>query len=386
MTLFTLAARNMGRDKTRVALTIVAGAAAVVTFVLLRTVLASYYYYVDNAVNDRLITRHRISSSIRLPKRLIDNVRQTPGVGAATYGSVVFGKNAAPPNRGILALAVDAQSFLDVNDSISLPAEQKSRWLATRTGAVVGRRFATLHGLSVGGTVTLSTPAVDRKLTVEGIYTVTEGQLDESMLLLHWAYFNDTLPERDRDRVDRFVARIDDVGRSAQTASAIENSVNATGTPVVTMSEKAVALSGLSQHSTILRSIDVASIVLLTILTLILANTTAMGARERSSEYGVLRAIGFQPRQVSKLVVYEAALVGFLAGAIGAVLAYPVVEIGMRRWLEENTGRLTQFFHVPLGVLLLAPCLTALLGALASIVPARRAGSLRIVDVLRDDH
>jgi putative ABC transport system permease protein len=386
MTLITLAARNMSRDRARVLLTILAGAVAVVAFVLLRTVLASYYFYADRAATDTLVTRHRISNQIRLPRRYADSVRQVPGVREATYGVLVMGKNGAPPNRGILALAVDAASFLTVYDAISLPADQKARWLSARTGAIAGRRFAVMHGLSVGSTVTLSTRAFDHQLTIEGIYTGDVGQIDEGMLLFHWAYYNDTVPDRERDLVGRIIARVDDGHRGGETANAINSTIGGSGTPTVTMSEKALSLATLAENSAILRAIDIASAVLLTMVALILANTTAMGARERATEYGVLRAIGFTPGQVSALVVYEATLVGLLAGAVGALVAYPVVEVGMRRWLEENSGRLTQFFHVQPLVLLAVPCATAMLGGLAAVLPARRAGALRVVDVLRADH
>ena len=44
---------------------------------------------------------------------------------------------------------------------------------------------------------------------------------------------------------------------------------------------------------------------------LILGNTIAMGVRERTHEYGVLRAIGFLPRHIAALVLGEAATIGF---------------------------------------------------------------------------
>ncbi len=46
---------------------------------------------------------------------------------------------------------------------------------------------------------------------------------------------------------------------------------------------------------------DIVSVVILLIMMLILGNTIAMGVRERTSEYGVLRAIGFLPEHVAAL-------------------------------------------------------------------------------------
>jgi putative ABC transport system permease protein len=43
----------------------------------------------------------------------------------------------------------------------------------------------------------------------------------------------------------------------------------------------------------ILNAMDLASVLILGIVLLILGNTIAMGARERTGEYGIMRAIGF---------------------------------------------------------------------------------------------
>ena len=86
--------------------------------------------------------------------------------------------------------------------------------------------------------------------------------------------------------------------------------------------------------------LDAVSIIILVIMMLILGNTIAMGVRERTTEYGVLRALGFQPGHIRTFIIGEALTLSLIAGVFGLVLASFVVN-GLGSWLEENMG---QFF------------------------------------------
>ena len=73
---------------------------------------------------------------------------------------------------------------------------------------------------------------------------------------------------------------------------------------------------------------------------LILGNTIAMGVRERTHEYGVLRAIGFLPGTSSASSLGEAvAARRSSAGCVGVALAYPFVNSGIGpRHRREHGG------------------------------------------------
>ena len=85
--------------------------------------------------------------------------------------------------------------------------------------------------------------------------------------------------------------------------------------------------SFLGMFSTLLKAVDIVSLVILVIMMLILGNTIAMGVRERTHEYGVLRAIGFMPRHIATLVLGEALAIGFAGGVLGvAASRYPLIN------------------------------------------------------------
>src|SRR5262245_18452917 len=105
-------------------------------------------------------------------------------------------------------------------------------------------------------------------------------------------------------------------------------------------------LSFMGMFSAMLTGINIVSIIILFILMMLLGNTIAMGVRERTQEYGVLRALSFLPRQLFMFIVGEAAVLGLAAGVVGLGIAVPFVNYGIGRCIEENLGGYFSYFRV----------------------------------------
>jgi putative ABC transport system permease protein len=149
------------------------------------------------------------------------------------------------------------------------------------------------------------------------------------------------------------------------------------------MSERAFQTSFLAGFSAILTAIDVVSLVILVIMTLILGNTIAMGARERTNEYGVMRAIGFLPRHIAIYVIGEGLVTGIVGGLVGLGLSYPLIQQGFGRFIEENFGAFFAYFRISGATALAALLFAAALGGIAALLPALRASRIHVVDALR---
>ena len=130
-------------------------AVAILTFVLLRTVIWAWNVAAEYAAKDRIATRHKVSFVIHLPKRYIDDVRAIKGVKAATWANWFGAKDPKDPNNFFANMAVDPASFLEVYDEIVLPPQQKRAWLENRRGAIVGDVLARKMGVKIGDRVTL---------------------------------------------------------------------------------------------------------------------------------------------------------------------------------------------------------------------------------------
>lgn len=104
--------------------------------------------------------------------------------------------------------------------------------------------------------------------------------------------------------------------------------------------------------------------------------TTTVG--ERTAEIGLLRALGASPRQVLGLFLAEATLLSLAGGLLGLLLVALLLG-ALHLALADLPLRPQPLF------LLLALLLSALIGILAGLAPARQAARLHPVDALRSE-
>jgi putative ABC transport system permease protein len=149
------------------------------------------------------------------------------------------------------------------------------------------------------------------------------------------------------------------------------------------MSEHAMQAGFLAMFSAILTVLDIVSIIILGIMLLILGNTIAMGVRERTKEYAVLRAIGFEPWHVRFFVIAEAVTLGIVSGVVGVGLAIPFINNVVGRGIEENMGAWFPYFRLQPSTAALAAVIAILLATGASLLPSIQAGRVSVTDALR---
>jgi putative ABC transport system permease protein len=385
MTLPGIALRNLFRNKLRTSLTVLGVAVAVIAFVLLRTVLTSWNVSVEYAAKDRIGTRHKVSFILSMPRRYVDQIAQTKGVAAVTWANWFGGKDPKYPSEFFATLAVDPESYLKVYQEMQIPEQQRQSWFGDRQGAIVGDALAHRLGLKVGDRISLLSNIFRGTWTfnIDGIYTVTQPSVDRSQFLFHWDLFNKSLPDSQQDMVGWVVSRVDDPSIATDVAASIDRGFDSQDVQTLSMSEKQMNLSFMAGFTAILRAMNIVSLIVLVILLLILGNTIAMGVRERRYEYGVLRAIGFHPAHVALFVMSESVVMGLLAGVLGVGIAYPVVQYGLGRWIEENMNGLFSWFRIDPVVAGAALVLSVALGAAAGAIPAWRAARLTVIDALR---
>jgi putative ABC transport system permease protein len=385
MTLTGLAVRNLARNKFRAALTIVGVAVAIIAFLLLRTVVWAWESGAEWAAKDRVVTRHKVTFVMELPKHYVETVRQAPHIKQVTWANWFGGKDPKHDREFFSALAVDPATYFVVYDEMAVPPDALETWKHDKQGAIVGDVLAKKLGWKVGDRIILQSGiyAGDWQFNVDAIYTATARSVDRSTFVFHWDYLSDSLPVERRDMVGWIVSRVDDPGHVADVGVSLDKRFEDLDTPTLSQDERSFNASFLAMFSAVLRAMNIVSLVILVIMTLILGNTIAMGVRERTNEYGVLRAIGFLPGHVALWVIAESVVMGALGGALGVALAKPFIDFGVGRFIEENMGAFFPYFRLETTNMLVGLGVAALLGGLAAALPAWRASKLRVVDAIR---
>ena len=194
---------------------------------------------------------------------------------------------------------------------------------------------------------------------------------------------NDAIPAARRDMVGYIVSRVDNPTRVAQIGVELDRMFDERETQTLSQDERSFNASFLAMFSAILKAMNVISAVILLIMMLILGNTIAMGVRERTGEYGVLRAIGFLPGHIALWIVAESLTMGMLGGILGTLMAWPFINVFVQRLIEEYMASFFPYFGLGLGPMILGITIAALLGAIAAAIPAWSASRLRVVDAVR---
>ena len=377
-----LVLRNALRHRLRTGLTVLGLVVAIVSFGLLQTVVDAWYAGAASAAPTRLITRNAISLVFPLPLSYRDKVRAVDGVRAVSYGNW-FGGIYQEAKNFFPQFAIDASTYFDLYREYRVPEEELKAFQRDRKGAIVGRKLADTYGFKVGDNVPIrgTIYAGNWEFTVRGIYDGAEPKTDTSQFLFHWDYLNETLKKRTRGRSDQvgiYFVDITDADRAAEVSQAIDALFRNSIAETLTETERAFQIGFVKQTEAIVVAIRIVSYVVILIILAVMANTMAMTARERLGEYATLKALGFSPSYVARLIFGESLAIAAIGAAIGAALTFPVAE-----WFAARVGTLFPVFAVSGETLLLQAACAVAVGVIAALVPGWRAARVRIVDGLR---
>jgi putative ABC transport system permease protein len=381
--LIKLILRNTLRHKLRSVLTVLGLAVAVMAFVLLRTVVTAWYAGVEASAPNRLITRHAVSFVFPLPYAYRDRIAQVPGVERVTF-AVWFSGVYIDKNQFFARLAVDSNTFFDVYPEFIVDPAEFETFKRERNACIIGIDIAERYNLKIGDVMPLEGDIFPGRweFVVRGIYLPRDKTTDPSSMLFHWSYLEEKGRQQRDDRVGQvgwYVVRIADPDDAATVSEAIDQLFANSRAETKTETERAFQQSFLSSMGSVITAMDVMSFVIIGIILLVLANTMIMSARERTHEYAVLKALGFSGRHIFTLIAGESLLLSLLGCVVGMAVTFPAVQ-GFQRALPK--GWFPVFYIEPQTVIV-GSIAGLLVGLAASLIPARRAVTTRIVEGLR---
>jgi putative ABC transport system permease protein len=384
MWVFRLIFRNVVRHKLRTMLTILGLAIAVMAFIIIRTLISSYYASADVVPPDRLITRSSVSIIFSLPKSYMQKIEQVDGVVAVGYGNWFGGLYNNDPKNFFPNYAVGPDNYLDIYSEFLLAPEEKTEYLQDKKGAVAGVRLAERFGWKIGDQIQLTGQIYPGNwdLTLRGIYHGNKAGVDENSLIFHWDYLDETMRqsiEAMSGEVGWYVVKIADPSRSAEISANIDELFKNSPAETLTETEKSFNLNFLAMMSAIITGLRIMSYLIIGIILMVLVNTMAMSARERTSEYAVLKTLGFRAFHIIGLILGESMAIAALGGALGFVLSFPTLT-GLSKVMQSFFSG----FVINPVTYLLAVLFVVLVGLLASLFPIYRAINKTIIDGLRN--
>jgi putative ABC transport system permease protein len=381
MFVLKLILRNALRHKLRTTLTVLGLTIAVLAYGLLHTVVDAWYAGAAAASNARLVTRNAISLVFPLPLAYENRIRGVDGV-TLVARSNWFGGVYRDPKNFFAQFAV-SDNYLDLYPEFILRASERADYLRDRKGCLIGRQLATQFGFKVGDVIPIKGTIFPGtwEFVVRGILDGRDESTITRQLIFHWDYLNEsvrkTTPRR-ADQVGIYVLGVANPDEAAEVSRRVDSVFRNSLAETLTETEQAFQLGFVAMSNQIIAAIRVVSYVVILIIMAVIANAMAMSARERTTEYATLKALGFGPAFLGLLVFGESIVICTIGGGLGILATPPAAS-----FFKQATGGVFPVFRVSGQTIALQAACALVVALAAAIVPAVQAARVRIVEGLR---
>lgn len=378
LNLFTLAAKQALRHRTRSLLTILGVAVGMFLFSSIETLQAALREATETSAGDTTLVVYRENrfcpSTSRLPEHYLAAIRRIDGVVEAIPVQVAV--NNCGASLDVIAFrGVPGDDLRSYNPDLHITGGSYEEWLRRSDGALVGEHFAARRGLKPGDTF----EAVGVRVYVTGIVRSPHPQ-DENVAYVHLPFLQQA-SRLGLGTVTQFNVRVAGPDLLDPVAGRIDEVFRAESAPTITRPEKAFfaqTAKDMIEMIAFTRWLGLGAV--LGVLGLV-ANALLLAARSRVREGAILQTVGFPQRAIAILVLFEGMLLGLAGGILGSAGAYAF--LGWRRFTFGNEG-LTLAFSPSFGVTLAGIGVALVLAMIASLWPAAEAARRPIVQSLRE--
>ena len=326
--------------------------------------------------------RSNISLTFPLPLNYAQRLRAVEGVRQVSWSNW-FGGVYITERNFFPQFAVDPATYLPLYPEYKIPEAERQAFLRDRQGVLVGRKLADKFGWKLGDQIPLRGTIYPGTwtFTLRGIWDGADAKTDESQLLMHWGFINESIRQRFRGRGDSvgvYIVGIDEPANAALVGQRIDTMFSNSLAETLTETEAAFQLGFVSMSEAILVAVQAVSLIIVVIIMAVMANTMTMTARERLAEYATLKALGFPPSFVVRLLLGESLLIAAIGGVAGLLLTWPLAAA-----FRSAAGTLFPIFQVSPLTMALQLVAALVVGLVAAAWPAWRMGRIDIVNGLR---
>jgi ABC-type lipoprotein release transport system permease subunit len=302
-------------------------------------------------------------------------VTREESVGVQVFGIDPLSEMSAPFREGLVA-----GEFLSPDD---------------RDGILIGERLARSLGLTAGDDIGLLVNTADEQpdeaiFTIRGLYDTGTPSYDEITVFLPLAKAQAFT--RAGERASAVVALLHD----QEDADAVAGALRAPGlTP-----QEVRTFTWRDLNQVILQAVEMSMgimvlmyLVVLAVVAVVIANTLLMSVFERTREMGILAALGMKGRQVLAMFVLEAGILGVVGIAVGILLGslgvyylatygWHIGDLASMATAEVAYGETLYAKFAPAEMVQLSIA-SLVITLLASLYPAWFAARMEPIDALR---
>ena len=380
---WTLVKIGLIRKRLRTFLTIMSMFIAFVLYGSLNTLSGLFTGSIEGLSADNIIVMPRYNMLGKLPYSHVNYIETLEGVEEVMYMDFLISDSIESMMEGV-AYAV-SPNFFDVYDRFEATEQAILALKSNPNATIVGQLMADQKGLRIGDRLNTESSSLNIDGTnnwsfeVVGFYTAKQIKGDELGAIINWPAFDEArMSEKGTLGTIMVKATSPEVGEkiSKQIDEQFMNSSYATRSGPESM--VAVEMAGeIADVELIVNSILLS--VFFTIL-LVSSNTLAQSIRERTSDIGVLKCLGYKDNIIFISVILEAVTICFsavLLGLLVTALIIPVIEIMSGGILEDTVS-------ISLEIVLGGFLIGLLIALMSAAVPAYQALRLRVVDALRE--
>lgn len=404
--LWTIAARNIGRNKRRSALTALAiGFSFGLLLFSMALQRGSYADMIQNTV--RVMTGHlqiqrqgywpeRILSDHLDPRGLIESIDAPSIIGMAPRVSAAALISKEDRTFGALVLGIDPDREADVSSIRRSIREGSYLSPGDETGALIGDALAKNLEARPGDEIIFIGQGADgstaaARLVVRGIFRVGMGDLDRSLLVAHIRKIQEAFSMG--PGVTEIAILLDSERHRIETGNTIRATLNGLGRNDAVVIGWPELMPGVEQSI----AVDWNSgLIIFTALVIVvglgIANTFLMAYMERIHELGVMLAMGMPPARLSRMVYLESVVLLLIGLGSGFLIGLPFTFYFQRRGLDFGVSEdlaaryiMSAVIHPRIEPLVLgwAGGIVITVTLLVAIYPAIKAARIRPVEALR---
>ncbi|MFD5467078.1 ABC transporter permease [Kitasatospora sp. NPDC127059] len=309
---------------------------------------------------------------------MIDAVKRTPGIDHVTTEKDLDARFQLPDGTTSRAGVAAVPPAFFATD-FRLPVASGAVDSIGRGSLGIGEAFATDHHLKVGDSVTVRYAGGHTQVLPVGVVFGKDSLYGDASFV-DFATMAEAVPAADQPADRTFYAKAASGADVAKTLTALEDALRQY--PQLTVKDQAGYKELVqSQVNTLLYLIYGLVGLSITVAVLGVVNTLALSVVERTREIGLLRAIGLSRRQLRRMIRLESVVIALFGAVLGTGLGLAWGVTAQRVLRDQGLGTLS----VPTTTVVVTLVSSVVIGLVAALVPAFRAGRMNVLAAIATD-